>query len=395
MRIYSYMPKNYIHLNPNNKKAFDLLIIAGEASGDEHAALLVKQLKQAHPELTIAALGGARLKAADVEMLYPLANHSVVGFIEVLRHYPFFKKFFEELVDWIAVYQPKNICLVDYPGFNLRLAARLKAEGISRKGGGKVNIFYYIAPQIWAWKSHRRFTMADQLDALSVIFPFEVDCFKDTGLPTTFVRHPFMEAAFLPAVTYDAQAPLLLLPGSRRAAVMRIFPIMVSAFDLFSQKYPDIKAVVIYPNDSIKAIMENILRSRPHLEDKVTLKPSSHSIKGCAVLTSSGTMSLNCALAGIPGVIVYRAHPLTYFWAKRLVKITHIGIANILLNEPVYPEFIQQKAKADGLAKQIETLLFQQDKVEAAQHAAERLRSLLSAHKTTSAAQWLINLMGH
>ena len=197
----------------------DLLIIAGEHSGDEHAAHLVAELKSRHPELKVACLGGLHLEAAGAQLLFDMTAVSIVGFVEVLKHYNFFKALFEQTVDWIERYRPKKICFVDYPGFNLRLAERLKELGLSRKGGGPIELSYYIGPQVWAWKAKRRFKMARTLDRLGVIFPFEVDCFKDTDLPVEFVGHPFVRSNYELPFVYDPSAPVLLLPGSRSTPV--------------------------------------------------------------------------------------------------------------------------------------------------------------------------------
>ena len=137
----------------------DLLIVAGEASGDEHASFLVKELKTRFPELKIAALGGRELEKNGVHLLFNLAQHAVVGFFEVLKNYGFFRRLLIQTKEWIRTYQPKAVLLVDYPGFNLRLAEALKREGISSKGGGQVRMLQYISPQLWAWKPKRRFQM--------------------------------------------------------------------------------------------------------------------------------------------------------------------------------------------------------------------------------------------
>ena len=161
-----------------------MLIIAGEHSGDEHAAQLVADMRVTNPDLNVACLGGARLAAEGAQLLYDLTAVSIVGFVEVAKHFRFFKKLFDQTFDWIERHRPKHICLVDYPGFNLRLAEQLFKRGLSVKGGGTIGISYYIGPQVWAWKAKRRFTMARILDRLGVIFPFEVECFTDTDLPS-------------------------------------------------------------------------------------------------------------------------------------------------------------------------------------------------------------------
>ena len=141
----------------------DLLVIAGEHSGDEHAAQLIADVRLSHPDLKVACLGGSKLAAEGAQLLYDLTAVSIVGFVEVVRHYGFFKKLFDQTLDWIERYRPKHICLVDYPGFNLRISVQMFKRGLSVKGGGEISISYYIGPQIWAWKAKRRFAMANTL----------------------------------------------------------------------------------------------------------------------------------------------------------------------------------------------------------------------------------------
>ena len=369
----------------------DLLIVAGEHSGDEHAAQLVADVRVQAPEMKIACLGGEQLRAAGAQLLYDMTAVSVVGFAEVVRHYGFFKALFDRTLEWIERYRPKHICFVDYPGFNLRVAEQLLQRGLSRKGGGEIRISYYIGPQVWAWKAKRRFKMARTLDRLGVIFPFEVDCFADTELPTEFVGHPFVRKSYQQPLRYDADAPVLLLPGSRAAAVSRIFPLLLNGFRQAQQVKPGLRAKVVYPSEYIREVLLATLDQQRDLKPSIELVPNAESgMPASAVLMSSGTMSLACALSGIPGAIVYRLNPLSYWLGRMLVKIPYIGIANLLLQRPLHPEFIQGAAKTDRLAQQILRAL---DDPRAAQQAADgaaELRTLLHAGSDASAAQWLL-----
>ena len=193
----------------------DLLIVAGEHSGDQHAARVLRKLRALKPGLTSASLGGPALQKAGSQLLHDMTGFSAVGFVEVIANYGYYKKLFDRTLAWIRAHKPRAVCLVDYPGFNLRLADALKREKLSRAGGGDIAVYFYISPQIWAWKSGRRFKMAETLDSLGVIFPFELDCYKDTKLPVKFVGHPFVTEDHRAPVAYDRSAPVLLLPGSR------------------------------------------------------------------------------------------------------------------------------------------------------------------------------------
>lgn len=358
----------------------DLLIVAGEHSGDEQAARLVRELRAQQPGLTVAALGGPELAAAGAQVLHDLTSSSVVGLVEVLKNYSFFRALFAETLRWIAEHRPRAVCFVDYPGLNLRLAAALRERGLSVKGGGKIQTLYYISPQIWAWKAGRRFAMARDLDALAVIFPFEVKCYADTALPVEFVGHPFVAPDYAAPVRYDPAGPILLLPGSRVQAVRRIFPVLLAGFEKFGGQ----EAVVLYPSDDILAVLR---AANPPA--KVALKKTGAAVAASAVLTSSGTMSMHCALAGIPGAVAYRANPLTYVLGKMLVQIEHLGIANLLLGEPMYPEFVQGAATAAALAAELKACVGDPARRERTAAQAARVRGLLSQPAGGSAAEWV------
>ncbi len=369
----------------------DLLFIAGEHSGDEHAAQVLADLRQKQPGLRVACLGGVELQAAGAQLLYDLTAVSIVGFVEVVKHYNFFKSLFDQTLDWIERYRPAHICFVDYPGFNLRLAAQLKERGLSRKGGGSIGVSYYIGPQVWAWKAKRRFKMAETLDRLGVIFPFEVECFADTSLPVEFVGHPFVRASYQPPFVYDSSAPVLLLPGSRKAAVGRIFPLLLQGFQEAQKSHSDLKAQVVFPSAGIREILGSILSEFPEpVQNAVSFVPNTNEQRAASgVLMSSGTMSLACALSAIPGAIVYRLNTLSYWIGRAVIKVPYLGIANILLDRPLHPEYIQGDARAQALGGVIAKVLDDKTEVEKAVTGATEIRKLLHAGSEASAADWL------
>lgn len=369
----------------------DLLIIAGEHSGDEHAAHLVAGIRAQRPDYKVACLGGVKLQAAGAQLLYDLTAVSIVGFVEVLKHYNFFKGLFEQVLDWIEHYKPKEICFVDYPGFNLRLADRLHQRGLSRKAGGEIRLSYYIGPQIWAWKAKRRFKMAERLDRLGVIFPFEVDYYKDTDLPVEFVGHPFIQSGEPTPFIYDAAAPVLLLPGSRMAAVGRIFPVLLKSFSAAQDEVPGLRAIVVYPSDQILKQLKAILETYPKIMDKISFERNGQSgIAACAVLMSSGTMSLAVAMSGIPGAIGYRLNPISYWIGRYLVKVPYIGIANLLLGRALHQEYIQGTANSERLSREI-LAARSLDHTEKATAAASELKRILSPSSSQpNAVEWLL-----
>lgn len=367
----------------------DMLIIAGEHSGDAHAARLVLDLKEKRPNYQIYALGGPKLKAAGAKLLWDMTTESVVGLVEVLKHYGYFKALFTKLLDWIAVCQPKAICFVDYPGFNLRLAKALYQKKLASQAGGPIRLLYYIGPQVWAWKGKRRFAMAQHLDALGVIFPFEVASYKDTSLRVDFVGHPFMEEDYQPGLRYHPQGPIALLPGSRKAPVKRIFPVLLKAFELYKAKDKSAKALVIVPSAEIRDIIEAILETLPHLQPDVLLREHGQAAFARAALVSSGTMSLACAFEGIPLCIVYKAHTLTYWLGRMLIKLKYIGMVNILLDRLVCKEYLQGAAQPKALCKELETLC-KPKAAEKAEAIAKQIKDHLSQARPKNTAAWLI-----
>jgi lipid-A-disaccharide synthase len=349
----------------------------------------------------VAALGGPQLAAAGAQLLHDLTASSVVGVVEVLRNFSHFRALFHETLRWMGEHRPRVVCFVDYPGFNLRLAAALRERGLSGKGGGAIRTVYYISPQIWAWKAGRRFAMARDLDAMAVIFPFEPKCYADTSLPVEFVGHPFLAPGHACPVRYDPDGPILLLPGSRKQAVARIFPVLLAGHAACGER----DSVVLFPSEDI---LEVLRAAAPPAS--VSFRPVSQQgtgrvaglaaagappddpapVPAAAVLTSSGTMSMHCALAGIPGAIAYRANPLTYLIGRTLLQVEYLGIANLLLGEPMYPEYIQGAATPAALATELRACLHDVARRQRTAEQAARLRTMLGVSSQRTAADWLV-----
>ena len=365
----------------------DVLVIAGEHSGDEQASRMIESALKKNPDLRVCAFGGEKLAQAGAQLLFDMTSFSVVGFFEVVKNYGFFKKLSEAIADWICQYKPKKVCFVDYPGLNLHLAKILKERGVSIKGGGSIKLLYYISPQIWAWKAGRRFKMAEVLDSLATIFPFEPKCYADTSLTVKFVGHPFLEEGYNPPVEYNPNGEILLLSGSRTIAVSRIFPIMVDTL----RHLPNERGVVIYPTQAIKDKINAVLAKNPDVAKRIRVIANGTekiSIKGA--MMSSGTMSLSCSLEGIPGVIVYKANPFTYFLGRMLVNIDYLSIANIILDKPAWREFIQFDASPEKIAKYMQDCLTQDARKTFCGYA-NQLRQALHAPAEQGVEDWLLS----
>lgn len=368
----------------------DLLIIAGEHSGDELAAHMVKHLLEKHPQLKVAALGGEKLKQSGVKLVFNMVDHSVMGLVDVIKNYSFLKRLFNNTLDWIEKYQPKHICFVDYPGFNLRLAKVLKAKQLSQKGGGDIGLHYYVSPQIWAWKSQRRFKMAKVLDSLGVLFPFEKKWYSDTNLPVTYLGHPFAEKDYPLPVEYDPNGTILLLPGSRIKSIEVIAPTIFKAFQQIVLEDDSLTGVVLYPSQQVERYLKTLLESYPALTDKVSLvKNDSVKLKVKGAIMSSGTISLSMALASVPGVIMYKLSNLNYALVRILIKVRFIGLANLILDQSIYPELLQKEATVDNIVSHFTPCLSNQDSINDFMDASNVLKYQLLDEREMSASEWI------
>lgn len=363
-----------------------MLFVAAEHSGDAHAARLVAEARAKRPGLRVCALGGPRLAGAGAQLLRDLTVGSTMGFA-VLAKLSHYRALIAEIVRWVGEHRPRAVCFVDSSGLNLRIAAGLFARRFSAKAGGPTKALYYISPQLWASRAARRFAMAQHLDGLAAIFPFEPAVYGDTSLPVEFVGHPFLTDGHALPVAFDPRGPVLLLPGSRRQVVSRLFPVLLEALATCGT---DRSAVALYPSEEIRVLLDEVRRASS-VADRVELRAVGGAAVGAsAVLTASGTMSLECALAGIPGALTYRTDPLTYLLGRLIVKVEYIGIANLLLKEAMYPEYIQGDATPAALADQLRECLESSPRRERTREQAARLRELLHAPTRGSAADWLL-----
>jgi lipid-A-disaccharide synthase len=373
-------------------KQVDLVIVAGEHSGDQHAAEMLKEIKKIRPSIRVVAFGGRALEKAGADLILDMTKFSVIGIYEVLANLFFFSSLLKQVFLWIKSVHPRAVCFVDFPGFNLRLAKMLFDNKLSQKAGGDIKILYYISPQIWAWKPKRRHQMAKLVDSMAIILPFEKKCFEDTSLDVNFVGHPFVSANYNLNIYHNPRGPLLLLPGSRKSAVGKIFPMLLKILREVLKQDNERMAVVVYPDETILAILRKILnRKFPKLLAKVTFIADGESVEASSTIMSSGTMSLKCCLAGIPGVIVYKTHPLTYAIGKILVKVKFLGIANILLNRCVWHEFLQSRLRPKSVAKHILQCLQNEKLQHSFKSAAVELKEVLSIGNDTSPAKWILS----
>lgn len=336
----------------------NMLVIAGEVSGDMHAAGVIAALKASGHAVPVWGIGGDRLHAEGVEVLYHVRDMSVLGLVEVLKRYGFFRRVFKDVLREVDRRKPRTALLIDYPGFNLRLAAELKKRG--------VRVVYYVCPQVWAWHRSRIPKMAKIIDQLLVIFPFEVDVFAGTGLPVNFVGHPLVEEAAkvfaAPPVPlpWPGSLPVALLPGSRRQELERLLPAMLAAAAHLEQERKDVGFILAAASPEMKALAEEIMARAERKPARLVIVEGQtrHILRQArAAWVASGTATLETALMECPMVVVYKTAPLTYAVARRLVRVPHLGMVNLLAERELCPELIQHAVVPDRLVEAIRPLL--------------------------------------
>lgn len=334
-----------------------LLVIAGEDSGDMHAADVIRALKQTRSDLSFWGIGGGKLRAEGVETLHDVHEMDVMGFVEVLGKYSFFKGVFDEVLAEVDRRKPDAALLVDYPGFNLRLAKELKKRG--------VKVLYYVCPQVWAWNRSRIPKMAKIIDRLMVIFPFEVEVFKDVDLQVNFVGHPmvdelrsFREEKPKP-LPWNGAKKIALLPGSRKQEIQYILEPLLEAARMMEESRPDLSFIIPVPERRF-AMVEEILqkaKNAPRNVSVITGQAREVLKQADAAFVASGTATLEAALLRCPTVLVYKTSPLTYVMARMLLRIPWVGITNVIAGREIMPERLQKHLRPIELVATIDPLV--------------------------------------
>src|SRR5438132_7692573 len=343
--------------------------VAGERSGDNHGAALLEALRALAPEMQFAGRGGPKMRAfAGGNFRDWIDDTAVVGLWEVIRRYPFFRKQFQATISEIDAVRPGAVVLIDYPGFNLRLAQALHVKFPDLK------IIYYISPQVWAWNQRRVSQMARSIDLMLCIFPFEPELYKASGLRAIFVGHPM--TSVLPSEvegfrgetsksTSTAVSPprddklVGLFPGSREREVKKIFPIMRQAALELSQQDHDLRFVVSAASEPLA----ELIRADPygkHATGKfsiVTGDARSVMARVNVGMVASGTATLEAVRSELPFVLIYRVAAPPYFASRLVLKVKYLGMPNVLANREIVPEFIQHKAQPRAIAAAVARLL--------------------------------------
>ncbi|MFY9823595.1 MAG: lipid-A-disaccharide synthase [Thermoanaerobaculia bacterium] len=335
----------------------ELLVVAGEASGDLHGARLISELRQRVPGLAAFGLGGDEMRAAGLQAVAHSSEVAVVGITEVLRVLPRIREVFADLLHEVDRRRPSLAVLIDFPDFNLRLARQLKERGLG--------IVYYISPQVWAWRKGRVKTIARLVDRMLVLFPFEVDFYRGHGVDVIHVGHPLVdEVPVLPNVwdrgdggeAENGPFRVALLPGSRLSEVEALLPTLLAAVERLAARLPVEARIIRAPTVPRELLEEAVELSGLSVEivesDRFAAVADSH-----VALCASGTATLEVGLLGTPMVVVYRLARWTYFLARLLVRLPNVALVNLVLGRRVVPELIQGQVNPERIAAEAARLL--------------------------------------
>ncbi|MBI1421962.1 MAG: lipid-A-disaccharide synthase [Gammaproteobacteria bacterium] len=356
-----------------------VMIIAGEASGDLHAAKLVKAVTAQRPDIHFYGIGGEDMREAGVEVMVDAAELAVVGLVEIWAHRKVIFGALHTMQDEISRQPPDLLVLVDYPEFNLRLAKTAKAHG--------VKVLYYISPQVWAWRQHRVKKIRKRVDMMAVVFPFEETFYQAHQVPVEFVGHPLVDEV-KPSADRDSlraefklerEHPVIgLFPGSRRSEIKRLLDIILQSAQCLQQNHPTAQFLLPLAPGLKHADLQPYLQQYPDLPIQVIEDRAYDVMAACdVIITVSGTVTLEIALVGTPLLIINKVAWLTYRIVHRMLKIKHIGLCNIVADKRIAPELIQHDATPEKICRTVTNLLEHPEEQERMRQELGRIENLL------------------
>ncbi|MEW6101227.1 MAG: lipid-A-disaccharide synthase [Candidatus Omnitrophota bacterium] len=368
-----------------------ILIVAGEASGDLHASSLVREIKKLIPQAEFFGLGGKRLKDEGVNLYFDIVGLAVVGFFEVLKNLTKFKSIFQYVLTQTDKMKPDLAILVDYPGFNLRLAVELKKR--------RIPVIYYISPQVWAWGKKRIETIKKVVDLMLVVFKFEEELYREHSVPVSFVGHPLLdivrpgvpkEELFSKIGFVPGKLTLSLLPGSREKEVRALLPIMLEASRLIHKEMPESQFLILRSPTVKEEIFTGI--SSKYKIPLATIQDMTYEgiLASDFCLVASGTATLETAILCVPMAILYKVSFLTWAYIKMLIRIPYIGLVNVIYGEKVVEEFIQSRAKPELIARHVTGLLKDSQKLDRIKTRLYNTRGLLGENGASQRASRII-----
>jgi len=335
------------------------MIIAGEASGDLHGAQLVRQVTQLDSEVIFFGIGGVNMKQAGVDIKIDSAKLAVIGLVEVIKHYRELVSYLNEMKGLLKTQRPDLLILIDYPGFNLRLAKAAKQL--------KIKVLFYISPQVWAWRKGRVKNIGQSIDMMAVIFDFETKFYEDFNVPVRFVGHPltdeipetYNKIEVINRLGLNSDNKILgLFPGSRKSEIKNLLPVLIESARRLYKQDDSLQFVIPLASTITKDDID------PYISDigfPVTLidNNSTETIQACtAIITASGTVTLEIALSGIPMVVIYKIATISFYILRMMIHLDHLALCNIVADKRIVPELIQNDANPDEIVNEIEKILY-------------------------------------
>jgi len=368
-----------------------IVILAGEASGDLHGSGLVRELKRINPDLEIFGMGGDKMRKEGVELIFHIDQLSIMGFWEVMKNLSFIRRVMRTMITTAETRKPDLAVLIDYPGFNLRFARKVKDRGIP--------VAYYISPQVWAWGGNRVKKMQNLIDRMIVVFPFEKPIYDKFNIPCEFVGHPLLEVT-RPVLSWEDfqkkfdlrknDVVVGLLPGSRWQEVEKILPIMLESCRILHPRIKNLRLLLGLAPTIRKEKVESLigLVSLPvTIAENLTYDVMKHSH---LLLITSGSATLECAILGTPFLVLYQTSFWTYLVAKSMINIPHIALANVVAGKKIVPEFIQKKAAPLKIADEMYDILNDQKRYKTIQNELEKVKGKLGEEGASRRAAQIV-----
>lgn len=326
-----------------------IFLLAGEASGDARAAELIRALRKSDPSLVFAGMGGPRMRAEGMEILADVSDLALVGILEVLKHYGFFRRLMARLLGEAEKRQPQAVVGVDYPGFNLRFLKAVR-ERAKRNPAWELRAIQYVSPQIWAWHESRKWSMAEYLDLILCIFPFEPSLYEGTGLKAVYVGHPLCRRVTATGRARDSNQ-VAFFPGSREKEIRMHLPVMEELERRWQTSRPNLRVAYAAASERTAGMIRSLIptaqtATAAELREKATVG-----------VVCSGTATLEAALAGLPMCVVYRVAWPTYWMGRALIRVPHLAMPNLLAGRSIVKEFIQGDFAAQPVGREVERLL--------------------------------------
>ncbi len=372
---------------------YNIFIVAGESSGDMHAASLIKEIRLQNKNISFTGIGGPEMKKQNAKLLYDISQVNFIGFSSVIRNIKKIKSILDNCITQVKELNPEAVILVDYPGFNLKLIT-----GIRKFYKGK--IIYYISPQLWAWHKSRVKIIKKYVDLMIVVFPFEVDFYRKENINALYAGHPLIKKidGFLKdnrKIPSD-KIKISILPGSRKDEIERMMPVLIKAAELFRKEFDCEINFICSPNFDESYFRKFIKDNDFNLIHDINNTDLNYRtiLNSDLVITKSGTSTMECALIGTPFCVVYKTGELNYSIGKRLVKVDHIAMVNILLKKRAVQEFLQSEMTPGNIFKEGKKIITDKSYADKMKSDFKLLRQVLSdTDASKNAAEIIVNFL--